>query len=513
MLRDDVIDLAFLSVTEHIQSRGLELHRLVTEELVAVLPTHHPLAGRDGVSLAELAGDPFISFRAGSRLRELLDSAAAGAGFEPRIALESNESRRIRSLVSSGLGVAILPRSDAVGAGAPVAVTRLVEPALTRDVTLAVARQAPPLARGAGLPRADAEGLRHDAAACDHRAMTRRRALGLRPAGDRVPRGARAAGARSRGAPARPDRRHAAAARAPARLHARPALGRARAADGRGLVSRPGHRHRRHRPRRQAHLPRPRTARRLPDHAHRRRHRLPAHDGAGDRRGARRRRHRRPCAPRRRARLHRRLDAGRAQDRVDRRPRRARRHDARLRDQRAERPAAVQLGRRLRPRRRADDVGHRGDRRRAGRRRRWRPCERASRRASPRRSIERRADRPRRIASRPATAPLAAARRRAGRRHEPPARRRPRARRDGSPPRQRGALPALRPTASIASRTTGTGPTRSAGAAVRTSATARSGCCSSAARELLRRCRARCCTSRPSGACASASRGSPACAT
>jgi LysR family transcriptional activator of glutamate synthase operon len=137
MLRDDEIDLAFLSVTERIQSHGLELHHLVSEELVAVLPRQHPLAEREGVRLTELAGDPFISFRRGSRLRELLESAAAGAGFQPRIALESNESRRIRSLVSSGLGVAILPRSDAAGPGAPVAARRLVEPALTRDVTLA----------------------------------------------------------------------------------------------------------------------------------------------------------------------------------------------------------------------------------------------------------------------------------------------------------------------------------------------------------------------------------------
>ncbi len=137
MLRDDEIDLAFLSVTERIQSHGLELHHLVSEELVAVLPLQHPLAARDGVALSELAGDPFISFRTGSRLRELLNSAAADVGFEPRIALESNESRRIRSLVSRGLGVAILPRSDAAGPGAPVAVTPLVEPALTRDVTLA----------------------------------------------------------------------------------------------------------------------------------------------------------------------------------------------------------------------------------------------------------------------------------------------------------------------------------------------------------------------------------------
>ncbi|MEA2195029.1 MAG: hypothetical protein QOG42_1463, partial [Solirubrobacteraceae bacterium] len=33
MLRDDVIDLAFLSVTERIQRRGLELHPLVSEEI------------------------------------------------------------------------------------------------------------------------------------------------------------------------------------------------------------------------------------------------------------------------------------------------------------------------------------------------------------------------------------------------------------------------------------------------------------------------------------------------
>jgi LysR family transcriptional activator of glutamate synthase operon len=137
LLRDDVVDLAFLSVTERIQRRGLELHPLVSEELVAVMPARHPLAGREVVRLVELAGEPFIAFRTGSRLRELLDSGAAQVGFEPHITLESNESRRIRSLVSGGLGVAILPRSDAGGAGAPVAIARVVEPEMRRDVSLA----------------------------------------------------------------------------------------------------------------------------------------------------------------------------------------------------------------------------------------------------------------------------------------------------------------------------------------------------------------------------------------
>jgi DNA-binding transcriptional LysR family regulator len=138
MLRDDEIDLAFLSVTERIQRRGLTLRPLVSEELVVVLAIDHPLAGREALRLADLASEPFITFREGARLRELLMGAAAGAGFEPRIALESNESRRIRSLVSHGLGVAILPRSDADRPGSDVAVCDLVEPPLSRDVTIAM---------------------------------------------------------------------------------------------------------------------------------------------------------------------------------------------------------------------------------------------------------------------------------------------------------------------------------------------------------------------------------------
>lgn len=137
MLRVDELDLAFLSVTERIESHGLGLHQIVAEELVAVLPRDHPLGRRRRVRMAELAGDEFISYREGSRLRELLASAGSRAGFEPRITLESNESQRIRRLVARGLGVAILPRSDAVGPGADVAVATLVDPAVSRDITLA----------------------------------------------------------------------------------------------------------------------------------------------------------------------------------------------------------------------------------------------------------------------------------------------------------------------------------------------------------------------------------------
>jgi DNA-binding transcriptional LysR family regulator len=148
MLRVDELDLAFLSVTERIESHGLGLHQLVSEELVAILPKDHRLSTRRRVRMAELADDEFIAYRPGARLRELLIAAGRQAGYEPRVKLESNESQRIRRLVARGLGVAILPRSDAESPGAATAVAALVEPSLTRDITLAWrhGRQQPPAA-------------------------------------------------------------------------------------------------------------------------------------------------------------------------------------------------------------------------------------------------------------------------------------------------------------------------------------------------------------------------------
>jgi DNA-binding transcriptional LysR family regulator len=137
MLRVDELDLGFLSVTERVESHGLGLHQLLSEELVVLLPPSHRLGKRRQIRMAELAAEPFISFRTGARLRELLVSAGHEAGFEPRVTLESNESQRVRRLVSRGLGVAILPRSDAEGPGAEVAVVTLIEPRLERDITLA----------------------------------------------------------------------------------------------------------------------------------------------------------------------------------------------------------------------------------------------------------------------------------------------------------------------------------------------------------------------------------------
>jgi LysR family transcriptional activator of glutamate synthase operon len=137
LLRVDELDLAFLSVTERIERRGIGFHPLVSEELVAIVPSHHRLGGRRRVRMHELAGERFIAYREGARLRELLISAGHAAGFEPEVVLESNESQLIRRLVARGLGVALVPRSDSGAENPELSVARLIDPPLKRDIMLA----------------------------------------------------------------------------------------------------------------------------------------------------------------------------------------------------------------------------------------------------------------------------------------------------------------------------------------------------------------------------------------
>ncbi len=138
LLRADELDLAFLSVTERVESARARTASARLRGADGAAPAR-PRArrARARVRMAELAQEHFISFRQGARLRELLFAAGRDAQFEPRVTLESNEAQRIRALVSRGLGVAILPHSDAMVPSSDIVAVPIVEPVLRRDITLA----------------------------------------------------------------------------------------------------------------------------------------------------------------------------------------------------------------------------------------------------------------------------------------------------------------------------------------------------------------------------------------
>jgi DNA-binding transcriptional LysR family regulator len=136
-LHADALDVAFLSVNRLDAGPDIQLHPLLDEPLVALLAPGHPLAGRRRLDMAELRDERFVVFGEGGSLRRIVVQGAREAGFEPALAFESTESARIRAMASRGLGVALLPASEAEHEGPPVAVVSVRRPALTRDVTLA----------------------------------------------------------------------------------------------------------------------------------------------------------------------------------------------------------------------------------------------------------------------------------------------------------------------------------------------------------------------------------------
>ena len=109
-LADRTYDLALLR-PDPVDQADLDVHPLRIERLVAVLPAHHPLAGRRRISLARLAGEPFVMHPSGHRssVHARVLEACATAGFEPSPVVEVAETSTLVVFVAAGLGVALVP--------------------------------------------------------------------------------------------------------------------------------------------------------------------------------------------------------------------------------------------------------------------------------------------------------------------------------------------------------------------------------------------------------------------
>jgi DNA-binding transcriptional LysR family regulator len=116
-LREDRVDIGILTIVSPDDCRGLEVRTLAVERLVAVLPADHPLATEKQIRVDQLRDENFVVSPPGATIRTAVLRAAEEARFEPRIIFESREVTRIRAIVAAGLGIAILPRSDATSPG------------------------------------------------------------------------------------------------------------------------------------------------------------------------------------------------------------------------------------------------------------------------------------------------------------------------------------------------------------------------------------------------------------
>lgn len=115
---------------------------LGVNEMVAVLPAGHRLAGLDAITYADLAGEPFIRSTGGCSA--VFTPVAEKVGVALGADFEAHEMTAVIDMVRSGLGLSILPE---LPGPVPGIVTRPLVPATTRTLALAAPATAGPPAR------------------------------------------------------------------------------------------------------------------------------------------------------------------------------------------------------------------------------------------------------------------------------------------------------------------------------------------------------------------------------
>jgi molybdate transport repressor ModE-like protein len=108
-LRHGDVDLAVLFRRAGSEAPADVEERLLLEEsMYAVVPRAHPLAGGSEIELAGLRDDPWIQGPT-STSPGLIRDLCRAAGFEPRIAFESDDPLATRGIVAAGLAVTLIP--------------------------------------------------------------------------------------------------------------------------------------------------------------------------------------------------------------------------------------------------------------------------------------------------------------------------------------------------------------------------------------------------------------------
>ncbi len=99
-----------------VKRQKMVVEKLISDELLVIVPTHHPWSKRKDVSIAELIDEPFILREAGSGTRQTIEKFFARHGITPqnmKVSMVLGSTQAIKEAVENGLGVSIISRWSA----------------------------------------------------------------------------------------------------------------------------------------------------------------------------------------------------------------------------------------------------------------------------------------------------------------------------------------------------------------------------------------------------------------
>jgi DNA-binding transcriptional LysR family regulator len=124
----------FVAVSYRFDHPSLDFRRLGAGELMAIVPERHPLAGLAEVSTRRLAEEPLIGVDDSDPYGAITAEPFRMVGTERRLSIRARFPQTVVSLVSHGLGVAVIDEFSVAGAEMP----GLVRLPLQEKVELAV---------------------------------------------------------------------------------------------------------------------------------------------------------------------------------------------------------------------------------------------------------------------------------------------------------------------------------------------------------------------------------------
>ncbi|MFF3942218.1 LysR family transcriptional regulator [Streptomyces phaeofaciens] len=116
----------------------LTTYAVAEEPVCVLLPAAHPLAGRAGLRLGDLADARWLDSPDTALPLDRLRAANGGRGFRPALRYDGTDVRVLTGLAAAGHGLAVLPRTAATGVAGAVAVP-LTEPRVVHRIELVYA--------------------------------------------------------------------------------------------------------------------------------------------------------------------------------------------------------------------------------------------------------------------------------------------------------------------------------------------------------------------------------------
>ena len=114
---------------------GLDRVHLFDDLFWAVLPRQHPLAKRGGtLELSDLSDETWVGGSVQSGWFRIVRQACRDAGFEPRVALTSDDHVGVQAFVAANLGVAVVPGLATTPAGLRITTKEVRAPTPVRRI-------------------------------------------------------------------------------------------------------------------------------------------------------------------------------------------------------------------------------------------------------------------------------------------------------------------------------------------------------------------------------------------